>query len=278
MRSEWRLLPAWLQWLGSTELGDLPTSWIIISSRLLLLTNNRNCHVNSICPKPICCYCIPWYEVHKNRLVWVLNVGVVSPQTPKGCLVTRCTWLSHGWSPWSRRESMSGVHRSRDQLSASPPTAENKGQFVWQSGCPLRCVHARISCARDRPALSDLLAVYRLHFWWFHVSKSQCTFPSNYLKYRLYDEPLVPKAQLDCVSWVWAHEPVHIYEWEHNHEQKHALPQGTWTNYFCPSPLLKIQCTVFPISTVPSPSTHAFMWHIADATFLLRVGPVAQSV
>jgi len=137
---------------------------------------------------------------------------------------------------------------------------------------------ARICCARDRRALSDLLAVYRLHFRWFQVSKLQCTFPSNYLKYRLCDEPLVPEAQLDCVSWVWAREPVHIYEWEHNHEQKHALPQGTWTNYFCRSPLLKIQCTVLPISTASSPSTHVFMWHIANATFLLRVGRVAQSV
>jgi len=49
----------------------------------------------------------------------------------------------------------------------------------------------------------------------------------------LFEVPLLWRATrsqslLDCVSWVWAREPVHIYEWEHNHEQKkHVLSQGT---------------------------------------------------
>ena len=49
----------------------------------------------------------------------------------------RWTWLSHGWSPWSRRESMSGVHRSRERQLLKTKASSCSGQTVHKEASTL---------------------------------------------------------------------------------------------------------------------------------------------
>jgi hypothetical protein len=123
----------------------------------------------------------------------------------------------------------------------------------------LRCIHARISCARDRRALSDLMAVYRLLFRWFQVSKLLCTFPSHYLKYRFCDEPLVPKVHGIAFLGFGLVNPSTFTSGSTTTNKKARAFTGDLNELLFPVSFAEdtVYCT--SILTVSSPSTHVFM-------------------